>query len=134
MSGFHERNFENEKNKIATPEINVKTGQVWIHEFFPIIQEVKVTDGMTTQDIIHKLNDALTSPNTKSLNELIRNLEKLKEKNKIPLKNYLKFRDDLDLHDFNIYFSYNPADIDVLLHENLLLLELFKQEIYISLS
>ena len=91
MSGFHERNFENEKNKIATPEINVKTGQVWIHEFFPIIQEVKVTDGMTTQDIIHKLNDALTSPNTKSLNELIRNLEKLKEKNKIPLKNYLKF-------------------------------------------
>ena len=73
--------IENEKNQVTTFEVsrpeNLKIGQIWTHEFFPIIQEVKITEEMTIQDLVYKLNNAINNPNTEQLKQEIHDLKKL---------------------------------------------------------
>ncbi len=67
------------KNQIVIPE----TGQVWIHIAYPYIQKMKVTDGMTIQDLVRELNATSKNPNLSQLEQEIHDLKKLKDKGEI---------------------------------------------------
>ncbi len=131
VNELKEESWENEKTSAPVLSgIDLKTGQIWTHAFFPIIQEVQVTDGMTVENFIHKLKYAMDNPDYPQLNELRDDVWELRQKSIIAKEKVNKLCRDLAVVN-SIEIEPNATiDFDVILIQKLLWLDLFHGEIW----